>query len=110
MSDTPDKPLDPRAEGSDAAIENQVFSEEAVLDAAEEVAETKRRIWLMRMIRRERRREKAAKDRSTLINLGGLSPGELDLFPRSVKQSVMRADLGHSQLTLNDRKSRYFGL
>jgi len=61
VSDTPDKPLDPPAEGSDAAIENQVFSEEAVLDAAEEVAETKRRIWLMRMIRRERRREKAAK-------------------------------------------------
>lgn len=68
MSDTPDEPLDPPAEGSDAAIENQVFSEEAALDAAEEVAETKRRIWFMRMIRRERRREKVAKDRSTLIN------------------------------------------
>jgi hypothetical protein len=68
VSDTPDEPLDPPAEGSDAAIENQVFSEEAALDAAEEVAETKRRIWFMRMIRRERRREKVAKDRSTIIN------------------------------------------
>jgi hypothetical protein len=45
-----------------------VFAEEAALDAAESVAETKRRIWFMRMIRRERRREKVAKDRSTLIN------------------------------------------
>lgn len=68
MSDTPDEPLDPPAEGSDASIENQVFAEEASLDAAEEVAETKRRIWFMRMIRRERRREKVAKDRSTIIN------------------------------------------
>jgi hypothetical protein len=68
VSDTPDEPLDPPAEGSDASIENQVFAEEASLDAAEEVAETKRRIWFMRMIRRERRREKVAKDRSTIIN------------------------------------------
>jgi len=68
VSDTPDEPLDPPAEGSDAAIENQVFAAEASLDAAEEVAETKRRIWFMRMIRRERRREKVAKDRSTIIN------------------------------------------
>jgi hypothetical protein len=68
VSDTPDEPLDPPAEGSDASIENQVFAEEASLDAAEEVAETKRRVWFMRMIRRERRREKVAKDRSTIIN------------------------------------------
>lgn len=45
-----------------------MFAAEASLDAAEEVAETKRRIWFMRMIRRERRREKVAKDRSTIIN------------------------------------------
>ena len=41
-----------------------MFAEEAALDAAE----TKRRVWFMRMIRRERRREKVAKDRSTLIS------------------------------------------
>jgi hypothetical protein len=45
-------------------VETEVFAEEAALDAAE----TKRRVWFMRMIRRERRREKVAKDRSTLIN------------------------------------------
>ena len=38
------------------------------MDSAEDRAETKRRIWIMRMLRRERRREKVAKDRSTLIN------------------------------------------
>ncbi|MFN5649943.1 MAG: hypothetical protein ACK49M_00465 [Actinomycetes bacterium] len=64
MSDTPDEPLDPPASGADAAVETEVFAEEAALDAAE----TKRRVWFMRMIRRERRREKVAKDRSTLIN------------------------------------------
>lgn len=64
MSDTPDEPLDPPASGADAAVENEVFAEEAALDAAE----TKRRVWFMRMIRRERRREKVAKDRSTLIS------------------------------------------
>jgi hypothetical protein len=56
--------LDPPASGADAAVETEVFAEEAALDAAE----TKRRVWFMRMIRRERRREKVAKDRSTLIN------------------------------------------
>ena len=64
MSDTSEPPLDPPTDGSDAAVENQVFAEEAALDAAE----TKRRVWFMRMIRRERRREKVAKDRSTIIN------------------------------------------
>lgn len=64
MSDTPDEPLDPPASGADAAVETEVFAEEAALDAAE----TKRRVWFMRMIRRERRREKVAKDRSTLIS------------------------------------------
>lgn len=41
-----------------------MFEEEAALDATE----TKRRVWFMRMIRRERRRERIAKDRSTLIS------------------------------------------
>ena len=65
MSDNQEPPIDLPAEGSDAVVENQVFAEEATLDAAE----TKRRVWFMRMIRRERRREKIAKDRSMLINV-----------------------------------------
>ena len=64
MSNTPDEPLDPPVAGPDAAVESRVFEEEAALDAAE----TKRRFWFMRMIRRERRRERIAKDRSTLIS------------------------------------------
>ena len=39
------------------------------MDAADEAAETKRRVWFMRMIRRERRREKIAKDRTMMINV-----------------------------------------
>ena len=38
------------------------------MDSAEERAEVKRRVWFMRMLRRERRREKVAKDRSMLVN------------------------------------------
>lgn len=72
MSDTPDTPQDPSGEplpgSQDAAIENAVFAEEASVDRAEETAEVKRRVWFMRMLRRERRREKIAKDRTTLIN------------------------------------------
>lgn len=49
-------------------MENAVFAEEAALDTAEERAEVKRRVWFMRMLRRERRREKVAKDRTTLIS------------------------------------------
>lgn len=64
MSDNTDLPSEP----SDAEVESQVFSEEAEMNAADEAAETKRRVWFMRMIRRERRREKVAKDRSMLIN------------------------------------------
>lgn len=64
MSDTPEPPVEPAPDSADAAVENEVFAEEKALD----VAETKRRVWFMRMIRRERRREKVAKDRSTLIN------------------------------------------
>lgn len=52
------------AEPPDSAVENQVFVQEAAVDAAE----TKRRVWFMRMIRRERRRERVAKDRSTLVS------------------------------------------
>ena len=61
-------PPPPGDEPADGQVESEVYSQEAALDAAEEVAETKRRIWFMRMIRRERRREKIAKDRSTMIN------------------------------------------
>ena len=72
MSDTPDTPQGP-AEGEpispqDQAVENAVFSAEEALNEAEERAETKRRVWIMRMLRRERRREKVAKDRSMLVN------------------------------------------
>lgn len=73
MSDTPDEPQDPTSDeqlpAEDAVVENAVFAEEAALDKAEDVAETKRRIWIMRMLRRERRREKVAKDRSMMINV-----------------------------------------
>ena len=72
MSDTPDTPQDPSGDPSpgsqDAAIENAVFAQEASMDSAEERAEVKRRVWFMRMLRRERRREKVAKDRSMLVN------------------------------------------
>lgn len=67
MSDTPgndNQALEP----SDAAVEQDVFAQEAALDAAEEKEEQKRRVWFMRMLRRERRREKVAKDRTMLIN------------------------------------------
>lgn len=67
MSDNTDLPFPP-SEPSDSGVENEVYAQEAGLDAAEEVAEQKRRVWFMRMIRRERRREKVAKDRSMLIN------------------------------------------
>lgn len=56
------------SEPSDAEVESLVLSEEAEMNAADDAAETKRRVWFMRMIRRERRREKVAKDRSMLIN------------------------------------------
>lgn len=72
MSDTPESPQqqagDPAPGTEDAAVENAVFAEEAALDTAEERAEVKRRVWFMRMLRRERRREKVAKDRTTLIS------------------------------------------
>ena len=72
MSDTPDTPQgqapDEPIGPQDQAVENAVFSAEESLDQAEERAETKRRIWIMRMLRRERRREKVAKDRSMLVN------------------------------------------
>lgn len=72
MSDTPNTPQDPSGDptpgSEDAAVENEVYSEERALDVAEEKAEIKRRVWFMRMLRRERRREKVAKDRSMLIN------------------------------------------
>jgi hypothetical protein len=73
VSDNLDPPAPDDAGGvgepSDAVVENAVFSEEQQMDAADEAAETKRRIWFMRMIRRERRREKIAKDRSMMINV-----------------------------------------
>lgn len=67
MSDTPNTP-DPSSEPSDSSVENEVFAQEAALDAAEEREEQKRRVWFMRMLRRERRREKVAKDRTMLIS------------------------------------------
>lgn len=67
MSDNSDLPA-PSSEPSDAGVENEVIAEETALDTAEEIAEQKRRVWFMRMIRRERRRDKVAKDRSMLIN------------------------------------------
>ena len=73
MSDNLDPPAPENPEGagepSDAEVEREVFAEENAMDAADEAAETKRRVWFMRMIRRERRREKIAKDRSMLINV-----------------------------------------
>jgi hypothetical protein len=70
MSDDSGTPLPPPSadEPADGAVESEVFAQEAALDAAEDVAETRRRVWFMRMIRRERRREKIAKDRTTMIN------------------------------------------
>ncbi|MEY4391695.1 MAG: hypothetical protein RLZZ544_404, partial [Actinomycetota bacterium] len=67
----PPAPEEPESAGepSDAAVESAVFAAEGEMDSAEEAAETKRRIWFMRMIRRERRREKVAKDRSMMINV-----------------------------------------
>ena len=73
MSDNLDPPAPEDAGGagepSDAVVENAVLSEERQMDAADEAAETKRRVWFMRMIRRERRREKIAKDRTMMINV-----------------------------------------
>lgn len=65
---TPEDPQDPAAESQDQAVENAVFAAEDQLNQADERAEVKRRIWIMRMLRREKRREKVAKDRSTMIN------------------------------------------